>query len=206
MASRTSSGGRRERNKQEKLQRIVAAARDLFAEHGAAEVTTQQIADRADVATGTLFLYARNKGELLLLVHNSTYAEALDRGRRAAQDQPVLLDAAMAIVSPIVECNREQPENGRSYLREVVFGDPAEPHHRDALLLTRQTEQAIATVLQRDPAVAEEEAALRARVVLSVMFLTMSSPLNADQPAGAVIEQIRSQLAVVLTEPVRSDG
>ena len=112
----------------------------------------------------------------------------------------------MAIVSPIVECNREQPENGRSYLREVVFGDPAEPHHRDALLLTRQTEQAIATVLQRDPAVAEEEAALRARVVLSVMFLTMSSPLNADQPAGAVIEQIRSQLAVVLTEPVRSDG
>src|SRR5689334_24738837 len=69
------AGGRRERNKQEKLERIVTAARDLFTERGVAEVTTQQIAARADVASGTLFLYARSKSELLLLVQNSTYAE-----------------------------------------------------------------------------------------------------------------------------------
>ena len=37
--------GRRERNKQAKLERITAAARELFAEHGVDEVTTQQIAD-----------------------------------------------------------------------------------------------------------------------------------------------------------------
>jgi len=64
--------GRRERNKQEKLERITAAARELFAEHGVDDVTTQQIADRADVGSGTLFLYAKTKAELLLLVQNST--------------------------------------------------------------------------------------------------------------------------------------
>jgi kynurenine formamidase len=59
--------GRRERNKQAKLDRIVAAARELFAEHGVDEVTTQQIADKADIGTGTLFLYVKSKGDLLLL-------------------------------------------------------------------------------------------------------------------------------------------
>jgi hypothetical protein len=68
--------GRRERNKQQKLDRITAAASELFAEHGVEDVTTQQIADKADIGTGTLFLYAKTKGELLLLVQNTHYAEA----------------------------------------------------------------------------------------------------------------------------------
>ena len=50
--------GRRERNKQQKLDRITAAARELFAERGVDEVTTQEIADKADIGAGTLFLYA----------------------------------------------------------------------------------------------------------------------------------------------------
>lgn len=45
--------GRREKAK-EKRERTLAAARELFAEHGVNGVTTQQIADRAGVAIGTL--------------------------------------------------------------------------------------------------------------------------------------------------------
>ena len=40
----------RERAKEDKRERIMAAARELFAEHGVSGVTTQQVADRADVA------------------------------------------------------------------------------------------------------------------------------------------------------------
>ncbi len=40
--------GRWERAKQDKRDRSMAAARELFAEHGVGEVTTQQVADRAD--------------------------------------------------------------------------------------------------------------------------------------------------------------
>jgi AcrR family transcriptional regulator len=114
------SVGRRERNKQDKLDRIVAAASALFAEHGVDEVTTQQIADEADIGTGTLFLYAKTKGELLLLVQNAKYAEALEQGRADAETVPSVLDAVLAIVRPIVECNRAQIDNGRTYLREMV--------------------------------------------------------------------------------------
>ncbi|WP_457962206.1 TetR family transcriptional regulator [Arthrobacter sp. D1-29] len=33
-------------------------------------MTTQQIADRADIAIGTLYLYAATKAELLIMVQN----------------------------------------------------------------------------------------------------------------------------------------
>ena len=59
--------GRRERAKQDKRERSMAAARELFAELGVGEVTTQQVADRADVAIGTLYLNASTKAELLIM-------------------------------------------------------------------------------------------------------------------------------------------
>ena len=192
--------GRRERNKQEKLDRITAAARELFTERGVDEVTTQEIADKADIGAGTLFLYAKSKGELLLLVQNSTYADALQRGKSASEGITDTLDAVMAIVRPIVECNRKQVDNGRTYLREIVFGDPAEPHHRDALDLTVQTEEAIAAILRRDGRTSPQDAAARAHIVSAIMFISMAATINAANPVDDVVQEIRDQVRVLLPE------
>ncbi|MGY4773471.1 TetR/AcrR family transcriptional regulator [Kribbella sp. CWNU-51] len=194
------SPGRRERNKQDKLDRITAAASELFAERGVDEVTTQEIADKADIGAGTLFLYAKSKGELLLLVQNSTYADALAQGRSAAEGITDTLDAVMAIVRPVVECNRKQVDNGRTYLREIVFGDPAEPHHRDALDLTVQTEEAIAAVLRRDGRSNPQDAAARAHIVSAIMFISMAATINAAKPVDDVVQEIRDQVQVLLPE------
>jgi AcrR family transcriptional regulator len=193
--------GRRERNKQEKLDRIVAAAGELFAEHGVDDVTTQQIADKADIGTGTLFLYAKTKGELLLLVQNTHYIEALEQGRADAEATPDALDAVLAIVRPIVECNRVQIDNGRTYLREMVFGDPEEPRHAEALAITAQTEEAVAAVLRRDNRVRADEAAMLARVVSAIMFISMAATLNAGLSVDDLVQDIRNQLRIVLHSP-----
>ncbi len=190
--------GRRERNKQNKLDRITAAAGELFAKHGVDEVTTQQIADKADIGTGTLFLYAKTKGELLLLVQNASYVDALVEGRAAAEGIPDALDAVMAIVRPVVECNRTQIDNGRTYLRELVFGDPEEPHHRDALTLTLQTEEAIAAVLRRDDRLGERDAATLARIVSAIMFVTMAATVNITRTVDELVQEIRDQVGVLL--------
>jgi AcrR family transcriptional regulator len=190
--------GRRERNKQAKLARITAAASELFAEHGVDEVTTQQIADKADIGTGTLFLYAKTKGELLLLVQNAAYAAALEKGRAEAQAVPDEVDAVLAIVQPIVACNRTQVDNGRTYLREMVFGDPQEPHHREALTIAAQTEEALTAVLRRDQRRDPDEAATLARVVSSVMFLSMAASVNAAWSVEDIVKDIRRQVSALL--------
>jgi AcrR family transcriptional regulator len=190
--------GRRERNKQEKLDRITAAASELFAQYGVEEVTTQQIADKADIGTGTLFLYAKTKGELLLLVQNANYAAALERGRAAAEETPGALDAVMSIVKPIVECNRTQVDNGRFYLREMVFGDPTEPHHSAALAIVGETEEAIATVFTRDGLADAQDAATTARVVSAVMFMTMAASDNTGIDIEALVQDIRTQIRLLI--------
>jgi len=198
MSLASKSVGRRERNKQDKLDRITAAAKELFSVHGVDEVTTQQIADKADIGTGTLFLYAKTKGELLLLVQNSSYADALVRGRAAAEKIPDVLEAVMAIVRPVVECNRAQVDNGRTYLREMVFGDPEEPHHRDALALSLQTEQAIEAILLRDERVTEPQATARAHIVSAIMFVSMAVAANIDRTVDDLLQDIRKQAEVLL--------
>src|SRR5690606_35807052 len=60
--------GLRERNKREKRARIERAARELFERKGFEAATARAIAARARVGLGTLFLYARDKRELLFLV------------------------------------------------------------------------------------------------------------------------------------------
>lgn len=191
--------GRRERNKQQKLDRITAAASELLAEHGIEDVTTQQIADKADIGTGTLFLYAKTKGELLLLVQNAHYAEALQQGRADAETTPDTLDAVLAIVRPIVECNRVQVDNGRTYLREMVFGDPAEPRHAEALSIVAQTEEAIAAVLGRQELPRAQDAATTARIVTAIMFLSMAATVNAALSIDEIVQDIRTQVGVLLS-------
>jgi AcrR family transcriptional regulator len=190
--------GRRERNKQEKLDRITAAARELFTQYGVDEVTTQQVAEKADVGSGTLFLYAKTKAELLLLVHNVKYAEALDVGIEAAAAEAEVLDAVMAIVNPIITCNRVQIENGRTYLKEIVFGDPAEPHHAEALALTQRTEAAVVDVLNRDKKLAARGAEKLAGIISAIMFISMTSAANLGLNDAQVGDDIRAQVSVLL--------
>ena len=193
--------GRRERNKRAKLDRITAAAAELFAVHGVDDVTTQQIADRADVGTGTLFLYAKSKGELLLLVQNAHYARALEEGRAAASATPDTLKALLAIARPIVACNRVQIDNGRTYLREIAFGDADDPHHREALSIVAQTEELLSATLKRDESIPSVQAPVLAHIISAIMFLSMASAPNPQTSVNEVMSEIAKQLAALLARP-----
>jgi AcrR family transcriptional regulator len=107
----------------------MAAASELFAEHGVGEVTTQQIADRADAAIDTLYPYASTKAELLIMVQNQRFAAAIDTGLAAAAvtARRGRWKASSRSSAKWWACVREQVENGRTYLHELVFGNPSSP-------------------------------------------------------------------------------
>ena len=115
--------GRRERNEQEKLARIVGAARKLFSERGFAETTTQQIAEAADIGTGTLFLYARSKEDLLVMVFSDEMLETAREAFASVDPDAPLLDQLVQVFSSMLAYHERDPDLARILLKEVMFPD-----------------------------------------------------------------------------------
>lgn len=193
--------GRRERAKRHKRERIMAAARELFAEHGVGGVTTQQVADRADVAIGTLYLYAATKAELLIMVQNQKFAAAIDTGLAASAATATHgpLEGVVALIRPVVACVREQVENGRTYLHELVFGDPSEPYRREGLALSGRLEDGIARLLTRDEHIDGRDAATLARVITAIIHISTTATVYLHRSDDAVLSDIREQVQVILS-------
>ncbi|MEU5118222.1 TetR/AcrR family transcriptional regulator [Streptomyces asoensis] len=192
--------GRRERAKQDKRERIMTAARELFAEYGVGGVTTQQIADRADVAIGTLYLYASTKAELLIMVQNEKFAAAIDDGlaaAKAAVGQGVL-EPVVALIRPVVECVREHIENGRTYLHELTFGDPAEPYRQAGLALAGRLEDGVTGLLTHDDCIGAAAAATLARVIAAIVHISTTATVYLHRSDEVVVADIRDQIHATL--------
>jgi TetR/AcrR family transcriptional regulator, cholesterol catabolism regulator len=113
--------GRRERGKQEKRARIKAAARELFATKGFTATTTQEIAARADIGTGTLFLYAHSKEEILVLVFRDEMDRVADRAFAALPRKASLLDQLVHVYATLIAFHDRDPELARVFVKEVLF-------------------------------------------------------------------------------------
>lgn len=193
--------GRRERARQDKRERIMAAARELLTLHGVGGVTTQQIADRADVAIGTLYLYASTKAELLIMVQNQKFATAIDEGLASAATTTGrgLLEEVLALIRPVVTCVREHVENGRTYLHELVFGDPTEPYRREGLALAGRLEEGLTTLLARDERISTADAVALARVITAIIHISTTATIYLARSDEAVLADIREQVTATLS-------
>jgi AcrR family transcriptional regulator len=124
--------GRRERNKRDKRARIEAAARTEFAQHGFDAATLRAIAARARVATGTLFLYARDKRELLFLVFQDEARRIFAEARAAEPADASLVGALMDVFARFFAFYDRDPALSAAILREFFFR-PYEPERLGAL-------------------------------------------------------------------------
>ena len=82
MAKRPSQTATRSANgTSDKYQRILDAAIEVIAEHGFFHSRVAEIADRAGVADGTIYLYFKNKDELLMASIDSAFHRFIQRAR-----------------------------------------------------------------------------------------------------------------------------
>jgi len=72
----------------DKYQRILVAAAAVFAEKGFFTSRVADIADRADVADGTVYLYFKNKEEILMTVINTAFDAFMSLARTELKKVP----------------------------------------------------------------------------------------------------------------------
>lgn len=190
----------RVRNMDAKRSRIFDAAAGLFAERGYAKVTTQAVSDAADVAAGTLFRYAATKADLLLMVYNVEFGEAIAAGRLAAAQHCDPTEAVFALVLPVLERNAEQPENAIHYQRELLFGQGPMLHRAEGLRLVAALEESIAEILlaaaPRDESASAAQHA--SRLVFAGLHLALAQPSTHAHPDKSAARELRAQVALVV--------
>jgi AcrR family transcriptional regulator len=112
---------RRERGKADKMRRILVAGDKLFSKRGFDGTTVQQIADEADVAVGTLFLYISDKSELLLrLFHYATDLELGPAVRRMKAGRK-FLPAVRRFLEDLILPYEKDRELAKVFWREFLF-------------------------------------------------------------------------------------
>ncbi|MEX0740255.1 MAG: TetR/AcrR family transcriptional regulator [Pseudohongiella sp.] len=115
------SMGLRERKKLIRLQRIVAAARKLFIDKGFTTTTIQDIAVEADVGLGTLYLYAKSKEDLLVLVFKDDILKMIDESYAGIAPGEPLLDQLMAFFEGHISYHMKDQTLSRTVLKELSF-------------------------------------------------------------------------------------
>ena len=123
-AEKPSSATRRERNKAEKLDRIQRAARDLFGRKGFERTSIGEIARAADVAVGTIFLYAKSKEDLLVTCFRDEVGEAMREGFRTVRGA-TLLEQVLHVFGVMIAHNAENVDLARVFTREIPFAEAA---------------------------------------------------------------------------------
>jgi AcrR family transcriptional regulator len=119
--------GRRERNKRDKRERIVGAASDLFREQGFEATTGRQICERAGIATGTLFLYVRDKRELLFLIFRPLAEGAFARLHDGLRENEGVVDGLMRLFGALLRVYSADRQLARLFVQELLFrGDQSE--------------------------------------------------------------------------------
>ncbi len=195
--------GRRERKKQDTLRRVFEAADTLFGQKGYATVTTQEVADAADIGAGTLFRYAKNKAELLIMVMNERLRLGAERGLVIADQGGSTAEAIVGLIEPLVQATLSQPENTAVFQREVLFGVDG-PYRSEALRRIQELEDAMATVLTRHASTHPTRPGVDiprvANTIFSVLYVKLIRLELGRVPPTALPEILRSDVEYLIHE------
>jgi len=118
---KTPAKARRERETLERRDAILAAARDLFFEHGIHRTTVEEVAARAEVAKGTVYLYFESKETILahLLLEG---LDALGESLQEAFGEPASLTAELRL-RRLAAAYLEFFQNENEYFRLMMAFD-----------------------------------------------------------------------------------
>ena len=103
----------------DKYQRIMEAAVKVFAEQGFFQSTVAQVAKEAGVADGTIYLYFKNKDDILIQFYQFKTKQVFDRFRQAVDQEDTALGKLRNLIRMHLEEFQKDPNMAIVYQVET---------------------------------------------------------------------------------------
>ncbi len=140
--------GLRERKKVIRLERIISASRRLFIDKGFSQTTIQDIAEAAGVGLGTLYLYAKSKEDLLILVFKELFLEMIETAFAKVEQDKSLLDQIVMFFEGQIEYHKHDMVMSRTVLKEISFSNTPQ-RKEDIYQIMSRTYACLAEIVRR---------------------------------------------------------
>ena len=177
--------GLRQRHKIAKQERISTAALLLFGRQGYDGTTLRDIAREADVALGTLSLYARDKRDLVLMIFNKVIPPLLEHGSRNTRASQALADNLVAFFEPCYVAYAGNLVLYRTVLGQIYNGPSsviAEENDAIRIRLMAYLAHIIGQAVTTGECRPDLDTAVHARAIFYIYFTAVRVWLFRDQP------------------------
>jgi AcrR family transcriptional regulator len=180
----------RERGKRDKLRRIKDAAFDIFRTKGYEAASTREIALAADVSIGTIFLYAKDKRDLLCLVLNEDFDNVFRSAVASLPPSGSIERRLRCLLAPIYEYFSREPELARAMNREISRLDLGEETGEQVERFRNRLKAWSKVILKlvdesRSKELVGVDSALLAEILFDVHLAHVRRWLNDDVPNAA---------------------
>lgn len=188
--------GRRESQKLDKMERIANAAQLLFGRHGYEGTTLREIANEADVALGTLSLYADDKRDIVAMLFNMLVPPLMEEGRERSMRQQMFVSALIAFFEPFFRHYANNVTLWRVVLGNI-FGAPSSVHAREngriRTIIIHDLSEIIVRARQGNQIAAQGDIAFQATSFFYLYFAAVRLWLSDEDPRpGTGIADLRA--------------
>jgi AcrR family transcriptional regulator len=184
----------------ERRSRMLDAAMQLAADGGYEAVQMREVADKAEVALGTLYRYFPSKVHLLVAALAAQFeeAEAITASRAITGD--TAHERVMKILSRTTIAMQKQPQLTEAMVRAFMFADASVLGEIEQVgeRLTRMIARAIAGSPDHGDATTEEAAIIR--VIADVWLSALVSWANGRSAADEVEQSIDVAVRLLLRD------
>ena len=178
----------------EKYQRILDAACKVFAQMGFHQSTISMIAKEAGVADGTIYLYFKNKNDILVQFHEHKTRQVFDRFREAVAKADTAVEKLRNLIYTHLDEFQKDPNMAMVYQAEVY---KQRPHTKASVKeMSTMYREIISEVIDRG----QEEGSMRRDLYIGLVKRLVNGAV--DEVINSWIHQGRSYDLVSMAEPL----
>jgi len=121
---------RKERQKENLRQEIFDAASELFAQEGYANVSMRKIAEKIEYSPTTIYLYFKDKNELLKFICEETFAKLGEQIREISEPEIDEIESLKKGLHAYVSFGLEHPNHYEVVFNMPIFNQPHDDEYK----------------------------------------------------------------------------